>query len=360
MRPGLLLVTLLAACGDGNGPGGVATLAVTPLLDSVFVGDTIAAGQFMAAYRDAAGQPQPAGTVRWSSSSAAILTVDSVTGRAVAVAPGIALVQASARGVVGRALVIVSRELEVALLLDTLYLMPGDTLTVPVEVRRRGGGPPPVWFPPSPNPAVYTVDSATGRVTAVAQGPLTPLVARADTVADSGAVEVVVLTDTTGGKAYYAILGTAIRRARAPARALNYERVGDTLTFRLDASLAAGGVTFENVVVTLRTPITVPGVFAIDSITPAEAFGTGSNFVCRPTRAWALWSTSTATLELAAVSRDGSIGVTRVTPVTGGFAISGWFRFTARRTDVYDDPLGRLPVRGTFVAPLIANTTTCN
>lgn len=51
--------------------------------------------------------------------------------------------------------------------------------------------------------------------------------------------------------------------------------------------------------------------------------------------------------------------MTQVRAVTGGLAISGRFRFDAQRVDFYDDPLGRLPLRGTFVAPLVSDTRTC-
>jgi hypothetical protein len=355
-----LLLTLLAlSCSDSSDPGGVATLTLTPLVDTVFVGDTLAPGTFTAVYRDAAGQVQPTPTLRWYSGAPSVVTVDSVSGRVVALGRGSGTVEARAGTTVGRAFVVVNRTLEVALLLDTIYLMPGDTFTVPVSVGRRGGSPPPVRFAPSINPAVYTIDTITGLITAAAGGAATRLVARADTVADTGAVEVVVLTDTVGGKGYFTVLGSVIRRARAVARAVNYRRQGDTLTFRLNLSISAGAQVVENVVVTLRAPVTAAGTFAIDSITATEAFGSGSDFVCRPTRPWSLWSARATTLDLTALSFAGALGVARVTTVANGQAISGSLVFEARRTDYYTEPSGRLPVRATFVAPLIADDRPC-
>lgn len=354
------LLLVVVACSDSSDPGGVPTLTLLPLLDSIFVGDTLQAGNFTAVYRDAAGQVQPTPVLRWFSGAPAVLTVDSLTGRTAAVGRGAGIVEARvSNGPAGRALVIVSRSLDVALLLDTVYLMPGDTFTVPVSVVRQGGSPPPVRFATSINPAVYTIDTVTGRITAVASGSPTRLVARADTVADTGAVEVVVLSDTIGGKGFFTVLGTVIRRANAVARAVNYRRQGDTLTFRLNLSISGGGQALENVVVTLRAPVTAPGTFTIDSITPTEAFGTGSDFICRPTRPWSLWSSRSASLEVSALSYSGTIGVARLDTVANGLAISGSFWFDARRTDFYDDPLGRLPVRGTFVAPLITDVRPC-
>lgn len=352
------LILVAPACSDGNGSGTTATLTLTPLLDSVFIGDTLIPGTFTAVYRDAAGQVQPTPTLRWFSGSPAV-AVDSLTGRVVAVGRGAAVVEARVADATGRALVVVNRSLEVALLLDTVYLMPGDTFTVPVSVVRQGGGPPPVRFAPSINAAVYTIDTITGRITANASGSPTRLVARADTVADTGAVEVVVLSDTVGGKGFFTVLGTVIRRAGAVARAVNYRRQGDSLTFRLNLSITSGGQVVENVVLTLRAPVTAPGTFTIDSITPTEAFGTGSDFICRPARPWSLWSARSASLVLSALSQTGAVGVARLDTVANGLAISGSFRFEARRTDFYDDPLGRLPVRGTFVAPLIADNRPC-
>ncbi len=354
----LLILGLVLACGDDSGPSGTPTLTVNPLLDSVFVGDTVIAGSLVAVYRDAAGQVQPAPTLRWRSATPSVLTVDSLSGRTIALARGNGVVEAVASGVTGQALVVVSNTLDISLLVDTVFLMPGDTFTVSVNVVRRGGSPPPVRFAASINPAIYTIDTVTGRVTAVAGGAATRLIARADTVADTGAVAVVVLSDTLGGRGFFTVLGTVTRRTSAVARAVNYRRQGDTLSFRLNLSISSGGQVVENVVVTLRAPVTAPGTFVVDSITPAEAFGTGSDFVCRPTRPWGLWS-ARGTTDLVALSHAGSIGVTQVTAVANGQAISGSFFFESRRTDFYDDPLGRLAVRATFVAPLIADNRPC-
>ena len=358
--PTLLLTLAALACGEDSGPGGAATLTLSPLLDSIFIGDTVPAGAFTAVYRDAAGQVQPTPALRWASGAQAVLSVASLTGRAVALGRGAGTVEArTSDATTGRALVVVSRPLDIALLLDTIFLMPGDTFTVPVEVVSRGGSPPPARFAPSVNAAVYTIDTVTGRITAVAGGSPTRLVARADTVADTGAVEVVVLSDTVGGRGFFTVLGTVIRRAGAVARAVNYRRQGDTLSFRLNLSISAAGQVIENVIITLRAPVTAGGAFTIDSITPTDAFGAGSDFICRPARPWSLWSSRAASLTLAALSHAGTVRVARLDTVASGLAISGSFRFDARRTDFYDDPLGRLPVRGTFVAPLIADDRPC-
>jgi hypothetical protein len=336
---------------------------VSPILDSLFVGDTLAPGAMTVTYLDAAGDTQPTGPVRWFSHAPSVFEVDSLTGQVVGVGAGFGVISAVANSRAGQALLVVSRPLEIRLLLDTIYQMPGDTFTVPVEVLVKSGSPPTVWFTALAN-AVFAIDSATGRDSAkTAGGPLT-FVAHAasatDTVADTGAVEVVSLSDTTGGKAYFTVLGTAIRRTRAGVRGVNYKRQGDSLTFRLNASVAVGNLNVENVVLTVRTPVTVPFTFAIDSISPLEAFGAANDFVCRPARPWGLWSFRTSTTTITALSRPGgTLRINRVLAVPNGFAISGAFSFLALRTDLYDDPLGVLPIQGTFVAPLIADTRPC-
>jgi hypothetical protein len=347
---GLVLGT---ACGD-VGPKGSPRVVVAPLLDSLFVGDTLAPRT--ARYFDAKGDSQATGPVRWSSSNPAVLTVDSVSGVIAGTGPGAALLSARANGVTGAALLVVSRVLDLSLLLDTIYLMPGDTLTIPVAVRDTDGSPPPVWFTKVTS-AVVTIDSATGLITAIAPSALVAYTAHADSVSASGAVQVVQLTDTVGGKGSFTVLGTVIRRARAGARAVNYRRQGDTATFRVSLPVTgAGGGTVENIVITLRDSVRVPGTAAIDSISLNEA-GRGSEFLCRPTRSWAVWSIQTAP-PLSGLSRHGgAITITQVVPIAHGFAVSGRFTFTGQRSDFYDDPLAALPVRGTFVAPLIADNS---
>jgi hypothetical protein len=345
----LLVLASAIACGE-NGPATAPRVLVKPLLDSLFVADTVSARS--ATYLDARGDTQPAGPVRWSSSDSNIVKVDSITGVVVARASGAAVVSARANGVTGNALVVVTRALELTLLLDTIYLMPGDTFTVPVEVRDTGSTPPPVWFNTSAN-GVFLIDSATGRINAIGfGGPLT-FTAHADTVARTGAVEVVQLVDTVGGKGFFSVLGTVIRRDRAGARAVNYKRQGDTVTFRVSLPVLSGNIAVENMLITLRDSVHDGGQFFVDSISPNEAFS--SDPVCRPPRAWGLWSIQTNPPLRALSRRGGSLAITQLVTIAHGRAISGRFSITGQRTDFYDDPDGALPIRGTFVAPLITD-----
>ena len=344
-------------CFDNNGPAGLASVVLAPVLDSLFVGDTGLARQIT--FYDANGTPQNPGVIAWSSSDTTIVRVDGATGRIVGLQAGFAVVRAEARGIAGVALVIVSRPLHLSLLLDSIYLMPSDTFTVPVAVLHQVSGVPTVWFT-APTNAVFDLDSATGRVTAKTQGSPLQFIAHAalgtDTVADSGTVEVVSLADTVAdGKAYYTLFGTVTGQQKVAARTVNYRRTGDSLTFRFRGFLLLGGVTAEAVLITLKGPVNGPGTFPIDSISPPELFGSLADPFCKPPRNWGTWSTRLTTTQLDALSRrGGGITITRVEPITGGLAIGGRFLFLAQRTDLYADPLGVLPVRGTFVAPLVA------
>lgn len=334
-------------CGE-NDPTTSPRVIVAPLLDSLFVGDTLAARTVT--YLDARGDTQPAGPIRWFSSDSGLARVDSLTGQIVGRAPGAVVLSARANGVTGTGLLVVSRALELTLLLDTIYLMPGDTFTVPVSVQSRAGSPPPVWFSTSLN-GVFTIDSATGRVTATGFGGPLPFTAHADTVSAVGAVEVVQLTDTVGGKGFFSVLGTVIRRDRSGGRAVNYKRQGDTVTFRVSMPVLSGSIVVENMLITLRDSVNAPGTFPIDSISPNEAFA--ADPICRPPRPWALWSIQTNPPLRALSRRFGTLVITQVEAIAHGRAISGRFQVTARRSDLYDDPFASLPIRGTFVAPLI-------
>jgi hypothetical protein len=355
-----MLAATLVACTADIGPTNQARIRLFPVLDSMFVGDGLPPRQVT--YYDVQGNVQDPGTVQWLSSDTTVLTVDS-SGRVRGRAAGAALVLARAQGIQGSALIAVSGPLQVTLLQNSVLLMPGDTFTMPVQVNQQAPGTPTVWFT-VPTQAVVSIDSASGRDSAIGAGGPIPFVVHAalgtDTTTDSGTVEVLQLTDTVGGKASYQMFGTVNRDRTVSARALNFHRRGDTLTFRLRAAVVQNGTTVELVAVTLRTAPTAPGAFPIDSISPEEALGGQFDPFCRPPRNWGLWSVLTSQSSLQAVSRDGgNITITQVAPVSNGMAISGRFYLPAQRVDLYDEPLALVPIRGTFVAPLITTTPRC-
>lgn len=364
MRRLVLLGALAAAlpgCHEGTNVS-LANLIVYPILDSLFAGDNAPARNLI--YINDRGDTVPPVGVRWTSSQPAVVQVNTSTGALTALGPGVAVLTAQIGSLFGQALVVVSKSLDLQLLLDTIYLMPGDTFTVPVSVKKKGGGAPPAWFK-TPFNAVFSIDSASGRITATAPGGPLPFLAHADTLVDTGAVAVLSLSDTTGGKAYFTILGTYIARRSVAARGVNYLRRGDTATFRLRTFFASGATTIESVVLTVRQPVLGPSasLSIIDSLSPLEAYGRtfGYDPICQPLRNWGVWSRLLSNgLTLNGLSRyGGTITITQIATVMGGQAISGRFFFFAQRTDEYYDPLGALPIRGSFVAPLITDTSPC-
>lgn len=350
------LLAVLAACGNstgGSNPG--PRVVLSPLVDTLYVADSAAAPSVT--YYDASGAVQPAGPVSWSSGATGVATVDPASGEVHAVGPGLAVISATAHGTTGSALVVVTRVLDVSLLVDTIYVMPHDTFTVPVLVRDKSGTPPAPRFSAATN-AVFTIDSVTGAVAGLSPGGFLPFIVHADSAADTGFVEVDSLTDTTGGKGYFTVLGSAVARRRASARAENYQMRSGGTGFRIFLKVAAGNTTVENLGIGLLTPVTAPDSAPLDSISAGEA--QGSVFLCSPARPYGFWSSFATSPSLLAVSRPGGwIVVRRVVPVTGGYAISGSFFFDAQRSDFPDDPSGRLPIRGVFVAPLVTNPGTC-
>ena len=354
---GLALALAAAACSIGEPPS-LARLVVSPVLDSIFVGDSAPART--ALYYDDGGKLVGPVAATWSSSVPSVIGVDATTGKIAGLSRGFAVVTAVYKSVRGQALVVASRPLELSLLLDTIYLMTGDKFTIPVEVKKKTGVPPEAWFE-TPTNAVFSIDSATGQVTAASTGGPLPFYVHADTLVDTGAVEVVGLTDTIGGKSYYTILGTFIRRTTSGTRAVNYKRAGDTLTFRLRDFIApGGGPAVEVILLTSRDSVTRPDTIVVDSISPDQAFNRDP--LCHPLSNWGVWSTHTATAALAGLSRQGgTLVIAQVDSLANGHGqvVSGWFSFVAQRVDGYYDPIWALPIRGTFVAPLITDRSTC-
>src|ERR1051325_2723000 len=131
---------LAGSIGDGSGPV-LPYVVLEPILDSLFVGEVDPLPSVT--YFDGRGNsrtPLPI-EIRWQSSDTTILSVDSASRRMTARGRGIAIVVATVNSVSGQSLVAVSNALDLRLLLDTVYAMPGDTLTVPVAVKRKNSSP---------------------------------------------------------------------------------------------------------------------------------------------------------------------------------------------------------------------------
>jgi hypothetical protein len=355
----------LAGCFDNNAPSASPSVRLDPVLDSVFVGDQLAPPTVT--YFDADGVPSVpvSGAVRWFSTDTTIVKIDSVTGIMTGRKRGLAIIGATVKGTTGPALIAVSNTLDLTLLLDTIYAMTGDTLTIPVAVLKKNSPPAAdVWFE-SLGSGVFTVDSASGLITAVANGTV-PYVAHADTVADTGTVSVMSLTDTTGGgKFFFRVMGTANSHVNGAIRGVNYRRSNDALAFRLRGTFPSSGSTVQAVQITLPDSLVfADSAYAIDAISLSEVdeiAGSQPTAICTPPRAWALWAYQVGNGIFGYSRHGGSLSVTQIKPLPSGngSAISGQFSYVAQRRDLYDDPLGALAVRGTFVAPLVIDRTSC-
>ncbi len=358
--PPALLVCVLAAaaCQDlTNKPSPYVLL--NPVLDSLFVGDQ--SPPPVVTYYDGKGgsfNPTPS-QVTWSSADTTI-SINSATGRITGLKRGTAIITADVQGTPGIALIVVSNTLDLTLLADTIYLMPGDTFTVPRAVQKKNSppDPPPVISYEAPSNAVYSMDPASGLITALAAGGPVQYIVHADTIAARGGVYVVA---DTGGKFFFSVLGTAITHVGGGIRGVNYTRSNGKLAFRLRGIYPWSGTTQQVVQITLPDSILGPGPYPIDSLGPAEAaigFGQPAA-ICAPPRPWALWSAQSPAITAFSRQDAGELDITRLDTVASGVRISGRFLYLAQRTDLYSDPLGILTVRGTFVAPLVTDRTNC-
>jgi len=350
-------VASLAACGDlgvGNGRGAV---QLSPVLDSIFVGDRLPALRVV--YVDPDGQPALPGPIIWASSDTSIAQIDTVSGGITGRKRGIAVITAQARGITGGALVVVSDTLDITLLLDTMYVMPGDTMSIPVVVLKSNPPLATVWFE-APSNSAYSIDSASGRITALAAGGPLPYVVHADAVSDTGAVYVMSLADTTGGKVFYSVRGTVVTHVGGPAHAANFRAGNGKLSFQLTGTYLAGGVPTQRVQIIRPDSVIAPGAYAIDSLSPSEDVpaSTAPPAICAAPRPWATWTALNAGIGSYS-RRGGTLVVTQIDSVPGGQVISGHFTFRAQRVDLYTDPQGVLSITGSFVVPLVRSTSVC-
>jgi len=370
---------LLGGCFDLSNPS-TGSARLSPILDSMFVDDTLSARTLT--YLDPDGIPQNPGVIKWHITVDSVggvprpvATIDSVTGEIVGKRRGTAVVYAEAQNLLAPALIVVSSRLDLTLLLDTVFVMPNDTITLPLAIVQRPGSPPyTYWFSPTPDSARYTIDTATGVVRAFATGAALAYVAHAatsqDTVADTGAVVVMTLSGPSGGRFFASVVGITIRHQGGGATAQNYRNTTTgRLAFRLVDSVGSRTApVFERLMITLRDSVLDIGRFEIDTLNPQEASASLGplDAVCNPPRSWAVWSTSIGSgiiafsHNLIGFREAGEIAVTQYQPITGGgAAISGRYTFTAQRTDLYSDDLGQLTIHGSFVAPLATYATSC-
>jgi len=332
-------------------------MIVQPLVDSLYAGDSGAA--FSATYYNGNGTPDSARAPRWHSSDTTVVKVDSLSGKLHGVGAGTAVVTAVTGAVFGSGLVVVTRPLDIALLLPQIVMLPQDTFVVPISVRNKTGAVVPPPFFTAPTNGAFTIDSATGRIVTIGTSAALPFQAVFDTVSVDGSVQVLSMGDTTGGAAAYTVNGSIIAARGSTARATNYARTGGTLTFLITFKVVVNGLTTELLNILSQTAVTAADSLAIDSVSVSEA--QSNSFLCSPPRSAAAWSSTSQGFPLLAVSRAGGyVKIRKIVAVTGGAVISGSFYFIGQRADDYTDASGALAIRGNFVAPLITNTNTCH
>lgn len=353
----LLGVAAVAACGDLGIGSGRGALQLSPVLDSLFVGDRLPA--LRVNYIGPNGNPASPGPISWASSDTSIAQIDTLSGGITGRKRGAAIITARAQGLTGGALVVVSDTLDITLLLDTVYVMPGDTLRVPVVVLKSSPPAAAVWFK-APGNSVYSIDSANGRITALAPGGPVPYIVHADSLSDTGAVYVMSLADTTGGKIFYSVRGTVISHVGGPAHAVNFLATSGKRAFQLTGTYVPNGITTQRVQLTRPDSLIAAGTYSIDSLSPVEdpSSSTAPPAICAAPRPWAVWSALSAGIGSYS-RRGGTLVVMQIDSVPGGQVISGHFTFTAQRVDFYTDPLGALSITGSFVAPLVRSNTVC-
>jgi hypothetical protein len=156
------LTVVAAACFDVSSPI-PPTLILSPILDSLFVGDSLQPRDF--AYYNSDGARANPGPLTWSIGPSSVATINAATGVIHGVGKGVATVSASGGQATGIALVAVSRPLDLTLLTDTIVLMQQDTFTIPVAIQKKDvSATDTVWFDPSPSPRV-TINTVSVALT---------------------------------------------------------------------------------------------------------------------------------------------------------------------------------------------------
>ena len=338
-----ILVSALA-CGENPTVGQVAVrVEVSPSADTVAVGEISA--RLSATAFNVRDEPLRGALFTWSSDQPFIVNVDSLTGSVRGIAPGVAAITARTGALLDTAEVFVLDLFSLSLPLDTLLLAPGDTFTIPVDLIVRGGATPPQVSFSGGAAAVATVDPATGLVTAVNAG-VVGFEVRADSLVATGGIEVLVLTDTTFGLVYLRLSGAATRRGRLASRAFNHPTDDAGTAFNLKAP----GSMLELLAILLTDSLVGPRVDTVGTLDPA-ALDPGQDAVCLPPVSWSFYRDPVGTTALSLAG--GRVGITTLTPLVGGSAISGRFDLTLQRTDI-TGAAGQIRARGTFVVPLLS------
>jgi trimeric autotransporter adhesin len=263
-----------------NGKSGVATITVekTPVASVVVTPPHVDAApgvqaQFSAAAYDAAQNPLPGRAITWSTSNAAVATVDA-NGRMTTVSTGSATITATCEGKNGAATVTVSQAAvaTVAVTPGTLTMSVGQTTQYTATLTDAGGnvlgGRVVTWG--SSNTGAATV-SATGVVTAVAPGTTT-ITATSDGKSGSAALtvtNVAVGSVTVQPQGPTILQGTSVQMS-AVVRDANDNVVTDRVVTWSSSSPSQAGVSPSGIVTGLA-----PGTVTITATSEGKS-GTSS------------------------------------------------------------------------------------
>ena len=342
---GVGLFGILAACGGDPTVGDVVVrVEVTPDRDTLVVGELKT--PFAATAFNARDDAVPSAEIRWTSDQSFIASVDSLTGSVRAVTTGGAAITARSSSVADTAQVFVVGPL--ALPLDTILLFPGDTFTIPVEIRETGGPTSPATFSGGA-PGSATVDPATGLVTAIDFG-VAPFTAHVDTFTQHGQIQVLDVPDTLFGNVYAGLSGAQAARFRFGSRAFNHPTLDGGTAMNLNALTFDGG---HQLAIVLVDSLTGPRVVSIGEL-PESATRPGADAVCFPPNDWMFYADLDN--QRRARSLGGGLSLTTVKPVQGGHAVSGRFDVSLQLLDT-PGPSGEVRARGTFLVPVVTLTS---
>lgn len=346
------LVTLvlggLVACGENTGVDSVAVrVELTPARDSMTVGEV--ATPFTARALNARDERIADALFTWRSDQPFIASVDSLTGRVIAVQQGVAAITARTGLVSDTAEIFVIAAIALTLPVDTVILVPGDTFSIPVTLRVSGGGTPPSVTFGGGSAGVASIDPSTGLVTAIGEG-VVGFTVQADTVTARGGIQVRVVADTLNGALYLGLSGGVDRRGRFASRGFNHPTDDGGSALQI---VADGAAPSERLAILLTDSLTGPRRATLGNLTPAD-IGPGEDPVCLPPDSWAFYQDQNRTPPVTALSlAGGTVTLTSVTPITGGWAVGGRFRMALQLTDVTGIP-GQVTATGTFAIPVVS------
>ena len=283
----------------------VATVVLSPALDTVQVGDT---RQLAASARDAAGNTLPGRTFTWNSTDTRVATVSS-TGLVTAVGPGTTTVRATSEAQVGNATIVVRERpvAQVALSPAIGSVVTGGTLQLTARTTDAAGNllTGRVVTYASSNTMLATVD-ANGLVTARAPGTVT-ITATSEGRIGTAFVRVdpvpVAVVDVAPSNATVST-GSTVQLVATPRSAAGVTLTGRQTAWRSGAPSIASVSTTG--LVTGLTPGTAVVIADIEGVT-----GSSTVTVRVPAVASVVVTPSTATLspqeavQLSATTRDG-------------------------------------------------------